>query len=93
MTTTNYTAAVTVADALTDPDEVLDALAGYSAVWASEEPSRARVTLSLDADGLGEATVRAVALVEVAAQSEAIRIEVMTSAEFDSEHGVDAVPA
>ncbi|WP_144680315.1 hypothetical protein [Cellulosimicrobium sp. TH-20] len=91
--TTNYTGTVTVADDLTDPDDVLDALAGYSPVWASLPPRRATVTLSVDAASLSAACTRLLALVEVATQSDAVRVDVTTSEEFDRENGVEPDPA
>lgn len=87
--TTSYTATVTVADDLADPDDVLDALVGHSAVHAQHEPERADVTLSVDAGSLHEATGLVVGLVEQATGSLALRVEVATSEEFDRANGVE----
>ncbi|WP_251151328.1 hypothetical protein [Cellulosimicrobium sp. Marseille-Q4280] len=95
---TNYTATVTVADGRTDPDDVLDALVGFSPVWAQRGPGRVDVTLSLDAASLPEATSRVVELVELvelveaATRSGVARVEIATSEEFDRENGAEPAP-
>lgn len=64
---------------------ILDALRGYSpAIGWLPDSGRMDVTITLDATGLPDATVHGVALIQDAAQARPVRVEAMSTADFDA---------
>ena len=75
-------------------EHLVDQLAshGYSPAAGASPFGRLEVVITLPADGLRQAAVAALALVEQAAGIPARAVEVLTTDDFDRRHGLDPVP-
>lgn len=100
MPTTDYNARVDLAHRLSsrpdDPwtDDVLDALAGYSAVVSRDPRGHTTIDLTLPAESVRQAVTAALALVATAARGAQVTgIEVITTEAFDEREAQTAVPA
>lgn len=69
-------------------DEVLDALVGTSPAIGWDEQRRMTVTVTLDAESTAQATTQGVNVVQRAAGAELVRVEAMTTDEFDTHQAV-----
>ncbi len=72
--------------------DIIDVLSGYHPAVGRGSRNRPSVTISLPADGLRQAIISGLAVIESQTGSEAAVLEAMTSAEFDIRNGLEPVP-